>query len=46
MSEVLDPWPFVYAAYALGFGGTLLLAGWSWLAMRRAEHRREKARGK
>jgi hypothetical protein len=44
MREALDPWPFVVAAYALGVGATLLLAGWSWLAMRRAEQRREKAR--
>jgi hypothetical protein len=43
--EALDPWPFVIAAYALGVGATLVLAGWSWLAMRRAEKRREEARG-
>jgi hypothetical protein len=43
--EALDPWPFVIAAYALGVGATLALAGWSWLAMRRAEKRREEARG-
>jgi hypothetical protein len=43
--EALDPWPFVIAAYALGVGATLALAGWSWLAMRRAEKRRAEARG-
>jgi hypothetical protein len=42
--EALDPWPFVIAAYALGIGATLALVGWSWLAMRRAERRREEAR--
>jgi hypothetical protein len=44
MREALDPWPFVIAAYALGVGATLALVAWSWLAMRRAEKRREEAR--
>jgi hypothetical protein len=44
--EALDPWPFVIAAYALGVGATLALVAWSWLAMRRAEKRREEARAK
>lgn len=44
MREALDPWPFVIAAYALSIGGTLALLGWSWLAMRRAERRREDTR--
>jgi hypothetical protein len=43
MRETLDPWPFVIAAYAIGVIGTLLLIGWSWLAMRRAERRRDEA---
>jgi hypothetical protein len=46
MTEALDPWPFISAAYALGAGGTLLLAGWSWIAMRRAERRRDQVRGR
>lgn len=46
MREALDPWPFVIAAYALGVGATLALAMWSWLAMRRAEKRREEARAR
>jgi hypothetical protein len=46
MREALDPWPFVIAAYALGVGATLALVAWSWLAMRRAEKRREEARAK
>jgi hypothetical protein len=46
MRETLDPWPFVIAAYALGVAATLALVGWSWLAMRRAERRREEARAK
>lgn len=44
MTEVLDPWPFVWAAYAAGSVGTLALIAWSGLAMRRAEARREKIR--
>lgn len=46
MREALDPWPFVIAAYALGLGSTLVLIAWSWLAMRRAERRRDEARAK
>ena len=44
MREALDHWPFVIAAYAIGILGTLTLVGWSWLAMRRAETRRDKVR--
>jgi hypothetical protein len=44
MRETLDPWPFVIAAYAAGVIGTLVLLGWSWLAMRRAERRRDGPR--
>jgi hypothetical protein len=44
--DALDPWPFVIAAYALGVGATLALVAWSWLAMRRAEKRREEARAR
>ncbi|WP_239805546.1 hypothetical protein [Croceicoccus hydrothermalis] len=46
MSEGLDQWPFVFAAYAVGIGGTFVTAGWAWVAMRRAERRRDRARGK
>ena len=46
MRESLDHWPFVIAAYAIGIIGTLALVAWSWLAMRRAEARREEARRK
>ena len=46
MREGLDTWPFVTAAYALGVAATLVLAGWSWIAMRRAEKRREDSRAK
>ncbi|MFN3510772.1 heme exporter protein CcmD [Tsuneonella troitsensis] len=44
MRESLDHWPFVIAAYALGIGATLILLGWSWLAMRRAERNRDEGR--
>ncbi|WP_201290896.1 hypothetical protein [Croceibacterium salegens] len=46
MREALDQWDFVIAAYAICIVATLLLAGWSWQAMVRAEKRREEARGK
>ena len=44
MREAFDPWTFIAAAYFVGVGGTLLMVGWSWLAMRRAENRREQSR--
>jgi len=44
--EALNQWHFVAAAYAVGLGGTVLLVAQSWMAMRRAERRREGARGK
>ncbi len=44
MREALDQWNFVIAAYAVGVIGTLAMVGWSWLAMRRAEKRREETR--
>lgn len=44
MSEGLNHWTFVIASYAIGVGGTAALVGWSWLAMRRAEARRDRSR--
>jgi hypothetical protein len=44
MREALDQWTFVIAAYAVVAVGTVLLAGWSWLAMRGAERRRDETR--
>lgn len=44
MREALDQWNFVIAAYIVGTAGTVALVCWSWLAMRRAEKRREEAR--
>lgn len=46
MREALDHWDFVIAAYALGIGGTLATTAWSWLAMIRAERRRDAVRGR
>ena len=46
MREGLDQWEFVIAAYALGVLGTLAMAAWSWLAMRRAEARPEEVKRK
>jgi hypothetical protein len=44
MREALDQWDFVVAAYAVGLGGTIAMIVWSWLAMRRAEKRRDEVR--
>jgi hypothetical protein len=33
----MNQWAFVWAAYALTLGGTAVLVGWAWTAMRRAE---------
>lgn len=46
MREALDQWNFVIAAYAVGVIGTLGMVAWSWLAMKRAERRREESRRK
>jgi len=44
--ESLDQWDFVILAYAVGVLGTLAMVGWSWLAMRRAEKRRDEVKRK
>lgn len=44
MREVVDAWAYVWASYAVGVGGTLLLVATSWLGMKRAEARRERSR--
>jgi len=44
MYEGLNHWGFVYASYALGIGGTAALILASFMAMRRAEARRDQAR--
>jgi hypothetical protein len=44
--EALNQWNFVVAAYAIGLAGTALVLAQSWLAMRKAEKRREKGREK
>lgn len=46
MREGLDQGTFVIAAYAVTVIATLVLVGWSWLAMRAAERRREETRRK
>lgn len=38
----MNHWPFIYAAYAIGLTGTIVLTAWSWLAMRRAEAEADK----
>lgn len=44
MREALGEWDFVLAAYAVGVLGTAAMIAWSWLAMRRAEKRRDESR--
>ncbi len=46
MREGLDQMEFVIAAYAFGVIGTLALVAWCWVAMRRAEARRDETRRK
>lgn len=44
--ESLNQWNFVIAAYAAGLGATALLIVHSWLAMRKAEARRDEGRNR
>ncbi|MFY8194433.1 hypothetical protein [Novosphingobium sp. B1] len=46
MREGLEQWDYVAAALTIGVVGTLLLVGWTLVAMVRAERRRDKVRGK
>ncbi len=46
MREALDQWLFVYAALGVTLVATLALVISSWIAMRRAEKRREETRRK
>jgi hypothetical protein len=42
----MNRWTFVVAAYAVALLGTLLLVGWSYAAMRRAERQAEALRNR
>jgi len=44
MREAFDQWQFVIAAYAIGAGATLAMVAHSWVAMIRAERRRDASR--
>ena len=46
MQENLNQWNFVIAAYVVGLVSTLGLVAASWIAMRRAEARRDRSREK
>ena len=46
MRESLSQWDFVIAAYAIAVPAIIALLVLSWLRMRRAERRRDMARGK
>ncbi len=41
MREELNQWDFVVLAYAVGAVTLVVLIGWAWRAMRRAEARRD-----
>ena len=45
MREAMDPWTFVVASYAIGIGATGIMVAWALLTMKRAERRRDQARG-
>lgn len=42
----MNAWPFVIAAYALSFAGTIGLLAWTWRSMRVAEARAESLKRK
>jgi hypothetical protein len=42
----MDPWPFVIAAYALTFAGTVVTSVWAWRAAHSAESRADEMRGR
>ncbi len=42
----MNPWPFVIASYVVGLGGTVALALWALISMRRAEREAEQLRGR
>lgn len=46
MRENLQQWDFVIASYAISFVVIAGLCLWAWRAMRRAEKRRDEAKGK
>lgn len=46
MREAMDAWTFVIASYAIGVGATVAMVAWSLLSMKRAERRRDRARGR
>jgi hypothetical protein len=42
----MDSWPFVIAAYAVTFAGTLALSIWAWRAARSAEAQADASRNR
>jgi hypothetical protein len=46
MHERLDQWEFVWAALVVVVIGTVVMVGWSLIAMVRAERRRDAVRRK
>ena len=46
MREALDQMAFVYGAYGVTIVSTLILLAQSWLAMKRAEARRDEVKRK
>ncbi|MGB7372883.1 hypothetical protein [Pontixanthobacter sp.] len=46
MRENLDQWDYVLACYAVTIAATLATMVWAWMAMRRAENRRDEVKRK
>ena len=44
MRESLDHWPYVIGAYGVGVGAIVMLIVFSWIAMKRAEKRRDEVK--
>ena len=46
MRENLDQWDYVLACYVVTIVATLATVAWAWVAMRRAESRRDEVKRK
>ncbi|MEL7188979.1 MAG: heme exporter protein CcmD [Pseudomonadota bacterium] len=44
MRESLDHWPYILGAYGVGVSALIVLVVLSWLAMKRAEKRRDEVK--
>ena len=44
MRESLDHWPYILGAYGVGLSALIVLVVLSWMAMKRAEKRRDEVK--